>query len=527
MSTALRKILFILIVVIILPFILYTSMEISTLNEDEEMLEEIYNRQLEAILFSINQYSDDIVSSQAREMEADIDQVTDPGFESQIPKASKSLYFINLRTVENDKVNYWYSFAELQFEIWKPLIDSIFNRHSLLTDRLVAYKESGFRKIEPLGSISLDQREYSLLLYLLEKNDVMWYCLTAVEPTIFTEQILAPKMQEIAREDFVVLVKKSADRSTVFATDTLTGEEVSARALWLLPDYEVAIAPRGRTIKDIVSERTTVNLVLIVSLSILMLLGFWLVFSNIRKEMRLAQNKSDFVSNVSHEIRTPLSLISMFAETLLMGRATTEEKKQTYYSIIHKETARLARIVNRILDFSKIEANKKRYDKALVAVNDVVKQVAETYSFHLQNKGFKYQVTYGEQLPGIQGDPEAMVEAVINLLDNAIKYSDGVKNIEIKTGTYGQFVFIAVKDHGIGMDPKAKKQIFEKFYRITKSDVHDTKGVGLGLSLVKHIMDAHQGKIMVESELGKGSTFQLLFPVDKINHKQNAEDISR
>ena len=156
----------------------------------------------------------------------------------------------------------------------------------------------------------------------------------------------------------------------------------------------------------------------------------------------------------------------------------------------------------------------------VVDTNEVVKQVAETYSFHLENKGFEYEVSYSDKIPKIDADREAMVEAVINLIDNAIKYSENIRELKIITGHEGEYAFISVIDQGIGIDNRRKDQIFEKFYRITKNNIHDTKGVGLGLSLVKHIMDAHQGEIILESVLGKGSHFKLLFPIN-VNGNQN------
>ena len=517
MSKSLRKLLYIAIGVIGIPFILYLAIQINGLDEDEKILEQIYNRQLEAVLFSLNQYSDDVVSAAAEDIEGELQQIIESAEGLNPHTTFRPTYFIHLRAARNDSVRHWRSFTDLDVDLWEHLADSIFNENEILLDRLISYKETGFRKIEPLGSIIRDQMEYALLLYILESNNELWFCLTAIEPELFAETVLSPKMQEVAREDFVVVVRNTTNQSIVYSTDSLRNTEFSSRPLWLVPHFEIAIAPTGKTVQEIIKERTTVNLFIGITLGVLMLFGFWLVFTNLKREMILAQNKSDFVSNVSHEIRTPLSLISMFAETLLMNRVKDEEKKRTYYDIIQKESARLTRIINRILDFSQIEADKKNYKKEGVSVNDIVEQVVDTYSFHLDNKGFAFSVSCDNHLPDIQADRESLIEAVINLLDNAMKYSDLVKNIDLKTGQEGDFVYISVEDKGIGIDHKKKKQIFEKFYRVTTDNVHDTKGVGLGLSLVKHIMDAHNGKIELESKLGAGSKFRMLFPLPTKN----------
>jgi two-component system, OmpR family, phosphate regulon sensor histidine kinase PhoR len=242
--------------------------------------------------------------------------------------------------------------------------------------------------------------------------------------------------------------------------------------------------------------------------------GIWIVFRNIKQEIELAQIKSDFVSNVSHELRTPLALITMFAETLDMGRVKTEEKKKEYLTIINQETNRLSRIVNKILNFSRMEAGKRTYNITESDLNEVVAGVFETYKFHLQKNGFTFRYIPGDNLPPVRIDPEAASEALINLIDNAMKYSEDVKNVSIFTGQENNYLFIEVQDKGIGISEENQKKIFDKFFRVTSGLVHNTKGTGLGLTLVKHIMDAHKGKIEVKSEPWKGSSFKLIFPIN-------------
>ena len=223
--------------------------------------------------------------------------------------------------------------------------------------------------------------------------------------------------------------------------------------------------------------------------------------------------KSDFVSMVSHELRTPLALIRMFAETLEMKRVKTEKKKQEYYSIILQETERLSRLINNILNFSRMEAEKKQYHFEPIALNEVVTGVLNTYTSHLEHEGFTTSTELAENLPIIQADREAIAEALINILDNAIKYSTADKHVKIKTGQTISMNFVEVEDHGIGIDKQHHKKIFETFYRVSTGLTNNIKGSGLGLSLVSHIMNAHGGMVELESEPGKGSTFRLLFPI--------------
>ena len=248
----------------------------------------------------------------------------------------------------------------------------------------------------------------------------------------------------------------------------------------------------------------------------MLILGIWFVFRNVRKEVELAQAKSDFVSNVSHELRTPLSLISMFAETLEMKRVASEEKKQEYYSIISQEANRLGRIVNNILNFSRMENGRRKFRMEEKDVNELVEVIYNNYSFHLKNKGFIFDYELTADLPLVNIDEEAVSEAVINLIDNAVKYSNELKEVHIRTGIEDNNVFIEVTDKGIGISPDDQKIIFDKFYRVTTGLVHNTKGTGLGLTLVKYIIEAQGADIRLESKIGNGSKFRLLFPGRKI-----------
>jgi two-component system phosphate regulon sensor histidine kinase PhoR len=238
------------------------------------------------------------------------------------------------------------------------------------------------------------------------------------------------------------------------------------------------------------------------------------VFRNVKREVQLAQNKADFVSNVSHEIRTPLALISMFAETLEMGRVPSEEKKKEYYGIISKESHRLTGIVNKILNFSQTEANQKKLNPVRLNANEEIQEILKTYDFHLRNHGFEYSFATDRDLT-VLADSEAFSEVIINLIDNAVKYSAAKKRITISMGTENNFGTVAVKDEGIGISPADQKHIFDKFYRVSSGNLAKSRGTGLGLSLVKQLMEAMGGKVSVKSELGSGSTFTLYFPLDQ------------
>jgi two-component system phosphate regulon sensor histidine kinase PhoR len=276
----------------------------------------------------------------------------------------------------------------------------------------------------------------------------------------------------------------------------------------------MGIEMKDLTIADLARERTKRNLILVVLMDTVLLSGTWLIFRNVKRQVELSQMKSDFVSNVSHEIRTPLALISMYIETLEMGRVKSAEKIKEYYNVILLETSRLSGIVNRILSFSQIESNKRKYTFSETVINEVVENAALTFRYSLENKGFRYSFEPGEDLPVIMADRESIADAFVNLVDNAMKYSTENKDITVRTGKYDNYVFVEVEDHGIGISDKNQKFIFDKFYRVTEMNLaNSVKGSGLGLAIVKHIMDIHKGSIYVKSTPGSGSLFRLSFPV--------------
>lgn len=284
----------------------------------------------------------------------------------------------------------------------------------------------------------------------------------------------------------------------------------------VFPRWQLAAGYRGVTIAELARRNFRTNLLLDAITVTLLLAGILLTLRAAARQIRLAQAKSSFVANVSHELKTPLSLIRLFAEILEMGRATSKEKEQEYYSIIHRESRRLTQLINNILDFSKIEARRKQYQFASCNVGSIVEDVLNAYEYQIASSGFELNTHIASSLPATRVDPDAIAQAVLNLLNNAIRYSRDTKRIEVRVeGRDGQ-IAIEVADRGIGIPRSEQERIFEKFYRVNNDLVHTVRGTGLGLALVKHIVDAHGGKIVVDSAPGKGSRFIILLPCDAV-----------
>lgn len=248
-------------------------------------------------------------------------------------------------------------------------------------------------------------------------------------------------------------------------------------------------------------------------LTLLMIGGLVLTYRSVSKEIALARLKSDFVSNVSHELRTPLALIRLYAETLELARITTQEKKEEYYRIIRKESERLTALINNILDFSRIEAGRKEYDFRETDIADLVRNTLDSYRYQIEQQGFALEQSIDANVPPVRVDREAIARALVNLINNALKYSASEKFLGINLYRESGLVKLEVVDRGIGITRRDQSKIFEKFYRTGDPLVHNTKGSGLGLSLVRHITQAHGGDVQVESMPGKGSKFTLLLPI--------------
>ena len=251
------------------------------------------------------------------------------------------------------------------------------------------------------------------------------------------------------------------------------------------------------------------------------------------QEMHLARMKSAFVSNVSHEIRTPLALIRMYAETLALGRVRSEDRAAEYYRTIYHESVRLSQVIDNMLDFARFEAGKKKFEMRLVQAGDVLEEAVAAREHLLRSAGFEWTVNAPEGLSETAADPAALMQAILNLLDNAMKYSGLRKRITLAAEQRGDWVAVSVSDAGIGIPLSERDRIFEMFHRVNDGAGpaggdgmrHDVKGSGLGLALVKRIVDAHNGKIEVESEMGKGSRFTILLPaVTAPGRKSGAEE---
>jgi len=281
-----------------------------------------------------------------------------------------------------------------------------------------------------------------------------------------------------------------------------------------LPTWRVALyQPPGIAASGGVKRQAMLFMTAFALLLVVIALGLIATYRLLRRETEMARLKSDFVANVSHDLKTPLSLIRMFGETLELGRVPDEATRREYYAVITRESERLTRLIDNVLDFSRIEGGRQRYDIAAHPVEPVIHEVLDAFRYPLAQRAFKLDVAVASDLPDTLMDPEAIKQALANLVDNALKYSTDRRRLSLEARQEGSWVVIEVADEGIGIPAAELERIFEKFYRIGRSETQGTRGSGVGLALVKHIAEAHGGRVSAQSRPGEGSRFSLYLPV--------------
>jgi signal transduction histidine kinase/tetratricopeptide (TPR) repeat protein len=272
--------------------------------------------------------------------------------------------------------------------------------------------------------------------------------------------------------------------------------------------------------------RPGAGIFLYIFIVIVVILAFGLFFTHqtVNNEMRLSKMKSYFMSTVSHEFKSPLTSIRQMAEMLVHGRVPSPERQHKYHTTILQQSERLSHLIDNILDFSKMEEGQKVFHFEKADITPVVENVVESFKEHTTLQGFKINLSIPKPLPDVVFDREAMEQVLHNLLDNACKYSGDSREIEVQLLSRGNRVIISVRDYGIGISKEDHDKIFSRFYRAGEELTQTVKGSGIGLTIVKQIVEAHNGTIDVESAIGKGSSFSVILPIGydekirKMNH---------
>jgi signal transduction histidine kinase len=390
--------------------------------------------------------------------------------------------------------------------------------------KLSQYQSAGEVVLERL--LIPSEKDFFLLSYTIlpdfqsEQTFYGGYCW---DLNLIKDQIIPKIIEDITKDsglDFKIVDERGQNITT--GKEELVSKESLALTFRIFPlPWKLLVSqPEIKAIEKTARREIFFYGILLSVIVALMLLGAVLIARDISRESETTRLKTEFVNNISHELKTPLTLIRLYGETLQRKENLTIQEKKECYEIITKESERLSHLINNVLDFSRIEMGKKEFDIKKGNLADVIDDTLESYRYHLEKKGFVIHKEITMDLPEMNFDGEAIASVLINLLSNAMKFSPWEKEVTVKLFRDDGNVVIQVADEGIGISPKEIPKIFQRFYQSENKIATVMKGSGLGLTLVKHITEAHFGRIQVESEPGKGSIFSVILPISDTEKDQ-------
>jgi signal transduction histidine kinase len=339
--------------------------------------------------------------------------------------------------------------------------------------------------------------------------------LVAAAPSVGTQQAVALAVRAegifASLNEEVAASGEITGRVAVTTDGNQEGEPLGPR----LPGLGVVFPPGQSTAFD--RERNAQRSFYLVALALVLgttFLSAYLLWRDVNREVQLAEMRSSFVSAVSHELKTPLATIRMFADTLKMGRPSREEAKTEYLDTIVNESERLTRLLNNVLDFSKIERGTKTYRREPHCLAEILRSTVRAMQYPAEQHNFQIHVHLEEGIPPVPVDRDAIEQAILNLLANAMKYSGESRDIDLRLKSAEGQAVVEVADRGIGIESEEQGQIFRQFYRIQSTENQQVPGTGLGLTLVQHIVEGHGGFVTVHSAVGEGSTFAIHLPLE-------------
>ncbi len=422
---------------------------------------------------------------------------------------------------DDDRPLYFYpSCSSFEPPAWSPELRAVYVASSPW--RLLAHKEARVERIR----LAVEEKDpdYRILLYPItdDASKLVGVAGMVLDEDYFRHHVLPMAVcRSLASFDSgelepLVSVADAKGR-IVYTNGPLQNRrmEVERPFSLVFTDWTIGLASRHASPAVVARRNFLLNVGLSAALATVLLGGVLLALRTASREMKLSRMKNEFVSNVSHELRTPLASIRVFAEFLRLGRVDAPEKAREYGEYIETESRRLSQLINNILDFASIESGRKTYHFERCDVREVVCETLKTFGVRLRQNGFNIHLEGADTpLPPARIDPGAIAQSLSNLLDNAVKYSNGRTDVTVSLRRDGDWIVVSVADQGIGIPRDEQRKIFDRFHRVSTGLVHDVKGSGLGLSIVRHIVDAHRGRVTVESRPGEGSTFSIQLPVE-------------
>ena len=356
--------------------------------------------------------------------------------------------------------------------------------------------------------------KYYLLSYKSTKSDNVWYTVCLNYNVNYLKNTFLPDMfADLAPTKLYNVVDNEG--TLVFGSRIRESGEfiVSWRIPSTLYEWRIQVALTTTSFYEATSRKKQLYDIITVAIAFaVVFLGIVMLIYMAEQERRLGRLKSEFIANVSHELKTPLSIIRLFSDMLSMGKIKDPEKEKRYLHIISREGERLTALIDNVLDFSKMEGGKLAYQMTKADITQAVISAIEISKFKMDQGKINLEVDIEDSLPEVSHDPYAITLAVLNLLDNAAKYADGTDRVAVSVKGNGDKVNISVKDWGRGITKFEKRHLFDRFFRGKEAREKHQRGTGIGLTLVKSIIDSHGGKIKINSPIddsGKGTEFSI------------------
>jgi two-component system, OmpR family, phosphate regulon sensor histidine kinase PhoR len=280
----------------------------------------------------------------------------------------------------------------------------------------------------------------------------------------------------------------------------------------VLPDEGIIVVVHD--FKGLVQGQMRIMIISAIFFTLMIIAAFYVTVSALLRQKKLSEIKNDFINNMTHEFKTPLATISLAVDALRNEKVVSDREKSGYFtSIIKEENKRMNKQVETILQASLLDRQEQQLNLKSLHAHRIIQEALENVRLQLEGKGGFYELQLNAKTDLIEADEVHFMNVITNLIDNAIKYSKENLLIRISTQNTNRNLVIRIEDNGIGMTKETQRRIFEKFYRAHTGNLHNVKGFGLGLSYVKTIVEAHEGKIKVDSTIGKGTAFTLEFPL--------------
>lgn len=406
------------------------------------------------------------------------------------------------------------------------------NNQKEITEKLLAFQENAPKELQAKIPLKLDDfpdsrkrfilgigRNSYLVSFLSQpqgnrnQTNEIWGLL--LDADYLRDNLLRQALQRHVSSEETEWIVRGRDGQTILSSGSAPSGSVTVRTNFTgnFPDWSLEFYQQDpRLFETFLTSRRGVYFYMFLLIAGILIFGLILTVRIVTHELELAKMKSDFVSTISHEFKSPLTSIRQLAEMLQTGRVPSEERRQKYYDTLLEQSERLSLLTDNVLNFAKMEEGRKEFEFEKADIGALLKEVVSAVQDRVSHEDFEIQLKIENSLPSIMADSAAISQSITNLIDNAIKFSGKAKKIVVKSFTEDLYLVISVQDFGIGIKKEELNKVFDRFYRGGDELTRTVKGSGLGLTLVKQIVEAHHGKVHVESEPGQGSTFSMKLP---------------